>query len=387
MDYSGNSPFYVAVQVGNLEIIKFLAENNAPTTKGEFSPSLLVLALNSAPDETRNEVINLIIKLSSKDDINAVDSSVGLAPITMAAAKDLSIVKLLQEYGATLQAKEGEASTPMLAAAESGSIENVQFFLDNGAQLSETNINGETVLHIAIASGNIELVKYLVQQGVSLDTATPNGNTATLYACRSFEMLQYLVDQGCKIHSNTLKELIINCNVDGVKLVLEKGEDFNAKDDEGFTPLMAAAEVGAIEIMQLLLDRGAEVNVTNEHGGTPLAGAVNSGTWEVVKLLLDKGASVELGEPSPLLINKFSRDPQILKALLEHGANPNVKTETGETPLLMAVSRGDEGDVRMLLEHGADVNAELDGITPVFYAVDYQQYEIAKILIEANAKV
>jgi len=78
-------------------------------------------------------------------------------------------------------------------------------------------------------------------------------------------------------------------------LLLDKGADVNAQDNDGETPLHIASFKGYIEIAELLLDRGADVNARDgwsQSGRTPLHFAAWGGNSEIAKLLLDKGADI-----------------------------------------------------------------------------------------------
>jgi S1-C subfamily serine protease len=77
-----------------------------------------------------------------------------------------------------------------------------------------------------------------------------------------------------------------------VQLLLERGDDVNAKRKDGLTALMAAAGKGHVEITKLLLEKGADVNAKNKDGLTALMGAAGLGHIEVTKLLLEKGVDV-----------------------------------------------------------------------------------------------
>jgi len=90
---------------------------------------------------------------------------------------------------------------------------------------------------------------------------------------------------------------------------------------------------GHLEVVKLLLEHGADPNVKNRDGKTPLHNAASEGHLEVVKLLL------------------------------ERGADPNVKDDDGNTPLHNAAWRGHLEVVKLLLEHGADPNVQETTLT------------------------
>jgi hypothetical protein len=129
----------------------------------------------------------------------------------------------------------------------------------------------------------------------------------------------------------------------------------NAWDNDGRTPLYAAAAAGKKEVAELLLAHGADVNAGTRSGETPLGAAARAGNREVAELLL------------------------------AHGADVNAKDNTGETPLLYAaivaaIDRRNEV-VELLLAHGADVNAKDNtGDTPLKYAKIYKEKELVELL-------
>lgn len=117
-------------------------------------------------------------------------------------------------------------------------------------------------------------------------------------------------------------------SVETIKLLLKKGADLNAKDNDGWHPLQLAAKRGDVEIVRLLLENGAKVNATNDYGATALESAAYRGYVDIVKLLV------------------------------ENGANVNAKDKYKLTPLMLAAENGNTNAIKLLLKNGADINAE-----------------------------
>jgi ankyrin repeat protein len=117
-------------------------------------------------------------------------------------------------------------------------------------------------------------------------------------------------------------------NREFVKALLANGAEVNAKDNYGYTALMAAAASrrGHPEVVEALLAKGAEVNVKNEDGRTALMSASSAGKAEVVQLLLAKGADVNAKDNwgnTALDIASYranSPKPEIQKMLIQAGA-------------------------------------------------------------------
>jgi len=65
-------------------------------------------------------------------------------------------------------------------------------------------------------------------------------------------------------------------------------------DEYGYTPLYTAAEEGHVEVVRVLLNHGANVNITDKNGFSPLYAADQRRHVEVVRELLNRGAKVDI---------------------------------------------------------------------------------------------
>jgi ankyrin repeat protein len=150
---------------------------------------------------------------------------------------------------------------------------------------------------------------------------------------------------------------------DLVKRLLGEGQNVNQLDQRGWTPLMAAADEGHIDIVRLLIDWGADINAKRKDDGyTALMIASYKGRADIVKLLIECGAKVDARDSrdhSALFHAVVRGQSEIVKILAENGADVNASFETlGRTPLTLASSYGYPEVVKVLLEHGANVNAK-----------------------------
>ncbi|OBT53419.1 hypothetical protein VE04_07004 [Pseudogymnoascus sp. 24MN13] len=143
-----------------------------------------------------------------------------------------------------------------------------------------------------------------------------------------------------------------------VYLTKELKLDLNDVGVRHRTPLYAASWKGNIDVVKVLLELGADVTVADSNGETPLYVASHNGHVDVVKVLL------------------------------EHGADVTVANISGWTPLNAASSYGHVDVVRVLLEYGADVTvANSNGLTPLYSASVDGYVDVVKVLLEYGADV
>jgi ankyrin repeat protein len=144
-----------------------------------------------------------------------------------------------------------------------------------------------------------------------------------------------------------------------VKRLLNQGANANSQDAEGTPALMAAVLYGSADCVKLLLDHGADPHARNAAGATPLHWAVPDAAK--VRLLLAAGAEADARstnlQRTPLLVaTSYPGSTEVLRLLLEHGADIHAKDRSGMHALGRAAVSADVDVVRFLVEHGCDPN-------------------------------
>jgi ankyrin repeat protein len=143
---------------------------------------------------------------------------------------------------------------------------------------------------------------------------------------------------GCESPHSQLMAAVTRNDILAVEKLLDSpGVDLNIKSSRlGQNPLSSAASLNRVEIVKLLLNHGANPNIADSENDTPLMAACHHGNIEIVSMLLAAGADVNAAE-----------------------------TRYGYTPLASAVQKGHIGIVRILLDKGADPSIRLNnGFTP-----------------------
>ena len=151
-------------------------------------------------------------------------------------------------------------------------------------------------------------------------------------------------------------------------LLIRAHADANIANDLGMTPLSRACTNGSAALVELLLNAGANPNTRIATGETPIMTCATSGNVDAVRLLLARGVDVNAKEPSQnqdaLMWAAAERHSNVIRLLIEAGANPRAHTKKGFTALHFAAREGDIESVRQLLASGVNVNVRSLPETP-----------------------
>ncbi|KKT23685.1 MAG: hypothetical protein UW09_C0003G0207 [candidate division TM6 bacterium GW2011_GWF2_43_87] len=279
---------------------------------------------------------------NKKADANAVDKDQKtLLELVVEGGSFAMVEYLVKTVGVDVNAARAVYASPLHSAAELGKLDIVKFLFENGAYINQSKL-GFTPLFSAVQGGNLDVISYLIDVAKADVNAVDQWGTTPLHKA---------------IRSNQLE---------AVKLLVKKGADVNQKTKHFGTPLFSAAEKGNLEIMRYLIeDEHVDVNVKvdDSENFTPLHNAVTFHKLDAVKFLIKKGADVNQGNwrlMTPLFFAVRDANLAIVRCLVEEGkADVNSVNEWKETPLFLA-GRADKDleIVKYLIEKGADVGVK-----------------------------
>lgn len=162
--------------------------------------------------------------------------------------------------------------------------------------------------------------------------------------------------------------------------------DYTDQKEKDLIKAVAAGDTGSI---RQLAAQGVNLNAVGSYENTPLRTALKVGQNKSVKSLLELGANPNFRTPKGVAAAKiavtFQRDPEFLKMLLDHGLDPNLKSE--DVPLIFfALSEGKWRHYDMLMAKGADINSRNgDGSSLLLDLVMQMEYDRAKDLLLKGA--
>jgi len=235
--------------------------------------------------------------------------------------------------------------------------ERLEAWLEAGADL-------DAELGNAVLAGDLNRIRFLIDEGANADALNTQGYAPMHEAARYRD-------------SET------------IALLAALGADIEVRDTDGWTPLMHAAFLNHVPSIEALAGAGANLEAKNDAGYTALSIAVGERRFLAAVALIEAGADVStlLGpsDKTVLMIaathrkaDKRSRfvsegmEPvDLVRRLIEAGADPNARTSGGLTPLMYAAAHDNSPVIGLLIQRGADATLESEeGKRAIDYARD-----------------
>ncbi|MDP6579793.1 MAG: ankyrin repeat domain-containing protein [Vicinamibacterales bacterium] len=267
-------------------------------------------------------------------DVNAPQPDGATALHWAAYRDDVETAGLLLAAGANVTAANELGATPLWLAASNGSSAMVERLLDAGAEPNVALPGGETPVMSAARTGSAGAVRALAERGANVNVAEQSrGQTALMWAVAEghHDTIRVLIEQGADVNARSrVRRRLMHADSTNASQY-DQGIMWNRG---GYTPLLFAARQGDVEAAKLLVAAGADINEAAPTGASVLVVATHSGQTDFASYVIEAGADVnDAGAGYNALHAAILRgDLEIVRAVLASGIDPNARLEKG-TPL------------------------------------------------------
>ncbi|MGA3186774.1 MAG: ankyrin repeat domain-containing protein [Bryobacteraceae bacterium] len=272
----------------------------------------------------------------------------GETPLTLALAnRDASLAEELLKARAEAKVARWNGETALMIAAGVGSVEEVKMLLDRGVDVNGAEPKSlQNALMWAASEGHAAVVDVLIQRGADVKATSKAGFTPLIFAALKNDpvSVQRLLAAGANPNDaipDGTKVLTIATSKRGYAAAIalvDGGADPNVADSAKTTPLHTAAQAGALDLVKKLLAKGANVNVQTAPAK-------------------EKGFFVMPGEQTPLLLAARSDRVDVMRVLIEAGADTTLKAQDGSSLLLAASASGRVTAAKYAFEFDKNVKA------------------------------
>jgi ankyrin repeat protein len=306
------------------------------------------------------------------------------SPLYLACeAGDGAMVEVLMAAGSAVDQPGPDGVPPLAPCAAHAPLATLRAMLEEGgADPEASGWRGQTPLMWAAASDRDDAVRYLLDAGAARDTITAAGFNALFFAIKSggTKALQALLDAGAAAATyrgpegtSALQLALYQQNFPAARLLLPHSPgDAERVDRNGQVPLHLAAAAGDTELVAALLETGADPNVVPQPPRVP---------WRYESNF--RSGDYRFPKLSPLLMAARAGHAAAMDLLLRAGAEPAYKTPAGEEVLLSAARSGDPAALKVALSAASDINIrDRSGKTALHIVLETAEAKSKKALAE-----
>ncbi|MFD2917577.1 ankyrin repeat domain-containing protein [Psychroserpens luteus] len=268
VDKTGNGVFNYVARTGNIELMNALLEKGVKGSNQAF----LFAAYGTRGKTNGVEVYKYLESLGLNPNIFNEE---GISPLHVIASrsKDIELINYLLEKGLDVSTKDLKGNSAVMNAASRNSLDVVKIFVSNLKAINDTNKKGQSALSLAVNGNSSDVVEYLITKGHKTTIIDAEGNN----------LAYYLIDS----YSNRTKEQFSK----KTELLKRNNLDLTAVQKNGNTWYHLAVEKNSIDLLKMAVDKNIDINAKNSEGNTTLIlAAMKAKDADILKFLLEQGA-------------------------------------------------------------------------------------------------
>lgn len=343
------------------------------------------------------------------DDVAALDAAlqtpdggvnvrhIAHTPLTLAIClRRTRVVEHLIALGADANLRAQFGIAPAALAAGCGNAEIMTLLIHSGVDVTTPDDDGFSLCHYAAANADSAVLGVLIAAGLPFDEPANDDERPVHKAAKNEneQVMAMLIAAGCTLSMPVLHHAAANPNIKVLAMLIAAVDAAEVTscscDTLRLQPIHFAATNSNPAALRLLIDAGADPNAAQHDGATPLFYACSNPNDEVLDALLAADAQWRdiVGDTTLCHIAATNRNERIMRRVLEHTTNVDVRNSRGLTPLLLAAESGTAHVVSLLLAAGADVGAiDNTNKTMCLRACDNHNAGVMRVLVEAGAIV
>lgn len=275
IDNNGDNALFYAARNGNQKIINQLIKKGFnPKTLNNKGQNLMFAASEGSRMKTNDlEFFKYIESLGVSP--NQKDKE-GLTPLFILSSrhKDITVLNYFLDKGNSVNQLDKEGNTPLINASSRNSLEVVSLLENKSSDINTTNNQGHSALTSAVARNTSDVVSYLIKKGADINIKDAKGNTLVYYLLDSYTPRE-------------VKKFDEKWNI-----LTEKGLDFTQNQEKGNNIYHLTVDKADLNLLQKVASVNVDINVKNQDGFTPLhKAAMTAKNLDIIKSLLEKGAN------------------------------------------------------------------------------------------------
>lgn len=303
--------------------------------------------------------------LAAKKDLGAVNDD-GRTPLMVALQLGRTqMARELLKEGVAVNGVDHSGKTPLILALKHDGYNTARLLLDKGADPNVHDVHNVTPLMLAMPDKFHNLADDLIARGVDINAVTSD-------------------------HRSALTDALVNGRDGIANELVQRGVRLDLTDEEGWTLLMSALRYCSSDTAQLLIGQGAPEGGKNRDGWTALDFALRYGHNDIALELVrssDGGvnAATRKDNVTPLMFAAAYGTPEIVRGLLDRGANPSVTDAYGWSPLMDAINHHHSGIARLLVEKMTSLPGRNDnGLNALDLAIVHGDDAVASALLRLS---